>query len=102
MAGLTVATEILNQMGGSRMLGLMLGAYGFVGDDNSLMFAFKGSRKANKCRVILDYATDTYRFELWKFKKHTGESILVSEFDDVYCDQLRSIFESETGLYLSL
>lgn len=101
MADMTVAKTILAQMGGMRRLQLMVGAQAFVGDDNSVQFGFKGCRKANKCRVVLE-PSDTYRFELWKYSKKTYDCTKVFEADDVYCDMLVEMFESETGLYLTL
>ena len=101
MASMAVATTIIKQMGGTVRLGLMIGAHDFVGDCESVQFGFKGSRKANKCRIILE-PTDTYRLELWKYSKRTFQAELASEFDGLYWDALKPTFESETGLYLSL
>ena len=101
MADLTVATTIINQMGGFGKLRAMVGANGFVGDSNSVQFSFKGSRKFNKCRIILN-ANDTYTFELWKYNKRTLDMKKVYEIDNLYWDMLKPVFESETGLYLSL
>ena len=102
MSDLTVAHTILQQMGGSGKLSAMVGAHDFIGDDKSLQFSFKGSRKANKCRVVFDYTTDTYIFQLWKFNKRTYDMAKVYELELVYWDMLIDLFESETGLYLSL
>ena len=98
----TVALTILQQMGGQRKLKAMIGAHYFSGDDNMLMFSFKGCRKANKCRVTLDYASDLYIFELFKFSPKKLDSTPVFKLEGVYFDMLKPIFEDETGLYLSL
>lgn len=100
MADLAVANTIVQQIGGVRRLSLMVGASDFVGDENSVQFGFKGCRKANKCRVVLE-PSDTYRVEFWKYNGRTYEMAKVSEFDDIYCDMLTALFEEQTGLYLS-
>ena len=102
MSDLTVAHTIIQQMGGFGKLKAMVGAYDFTGSDKSVQFSFKGSRKANKCRVVYDYGDDLYIFELWKYNKRTFEIKQVYELKGAYCDMLISLFESETGLYLSL
>ncbi len=101
-----VAETILAQMGGMKRLALMIGAKDWVGGENYLQFGFKGSRWANKCTVTLD-ANDTYTMEFFKFPrdpmKITKTSFnAVSSDDGLYCDMLVKVFESETGLYLSL
>jgi len=101
MADLQVAQTILDQMGGTRRISLMVGASGFIGDTCSVQFSFKGSRKMNKIIVKLN-EWDTYDIEFWKINARKGEFTRVSEARDVYFDQLISVFESETGLYLSL
>ncbi len=66
---------------------------------NLVVFKYKGSKHSNHMRMTLN-SMDTYDIEfikIWgtKFNK-------ISEFNGIYCDQVREIFESETGLYLSL
>ena len=97
---LQVAQTIIAQMGGTRRLSLMVGASLFAGDDSSVMFSFKGSRKMNKCRVTLD-ASDTYTVEFFKFSPSKLTCPVVEEISGVHCDMLVDIFESRTGLYLS-
>ena len=98
---LQAAQTIIAQMGGSRRLAMMIGASVFAGDDNSVMFSFKGSRKMNKCRVTLD-ATDTYTVEFFKYSPSKGTCPVVNEISGVYGDMLVDIFESRTGLFLSI
>lgn len=95
------ANETMNQMGGCNRLKAMVGANSFVysSDDHFISFKFKMCQKMNYIKITLN-DLDTYDLE---FGKIWGTSYkVVKEFDDVYCDQLKSIFESETGLYLSL
>ena len=102
MTHLQVAETIIEQMGGVRKLTAMIGARQFTGSENSVQFGFSGSRIANKCRVELDFASDTYTFQLWKWNKKTGDIVKVYELEGAYFDMLIDLFESQTKLYLSL
>lgn len=101
MADMTVANTIIRQMGGMGKLRAMVSASNFVGDDNSVQFKFKGSRKFNICKVTLN-ALDLYTFELYHFNSRTYELKKKYELENVYWDMLKPVFEKETGLYLSL
>ena len=109
MTNQEIAQTIIQQMGGFGRLQAMVGAKDFVALTPSeseahgpgILFNFKGSRKANKCRVTLSW-NDTYRFELYKYNRRTLKCPKVFEIDDIYCDMIIQIFEEETGLYLSL
>ncbi len=99
---LEVANTIAQQLGHStgRMVA-MIGAYNFVGSNDSLSFRFKARARngANACRVTLTPA-DLYKVE---FISCRGMSRKVKgAFDDVYAEDLKGLFERETGLYLSL
>lgn len=97
----TVADTILDQMGGSRRLGLMIGANSFLGDEKSVRFRFKTRAKngSNMFRVTLD-PSDTYTIE---FISVRGASVKVKDkLEDVYAEDLVRIFQEKTGLYLSL
>jgi len=80
----------------------MVGASNFVGSEEWVQFSFKGTRKANKCRVVYDYGQDLYTFELWKYNRRTMEMTPIFELEGVYADMLIKLFEEETGLYLTL
>lgn len=101
MSDLTVANTIIQQMGGFGKLQAMVSANTFVGDDNSVQFKFKGCRKANICKVTL-LPSDTYLFQLYRFNNKTFDLDKVYELEGAYNDMLKPVFESETGLYLSL
>jgi len=96
---MNVAETILQQLGGTGALLAMVGAHDFVGDDHGVQFAFRGSRKANKCRIILT-ADDLYTVEFWRIRGL--DYVQVYEQDGLYADVLRTVFERETGLRLSL
>ena len=89
-------------MGGNRITA-MVGASGLkrkpYATENGLQFGFGLNRKMNTVRITLN-SNDLYDIEFWQITKKTCK--LVSEYPDVYCDMLVDIFESETGLYLSL
>lgn len=97
---LATARIILDQMGGVGKLRAMVSAYDFVVLNNAVQFRFKGCRKANTCRITLNYQ-DLYCFELFKI----GKDLMLKpifEADGLFWDNLKPTFEKETGLYLSL
>ncbi|CAB4143899.1 hypothetical protein UFOVP466_9 [uncultured Caudovirales phage] len=102
------ADIILQQLGGSRRLSVMVGAYDFYSDNGgrTLRFRFKGCPVANLCKVTLE-ASDTYTVKLEKLgrmsrKTYTIPVTVAAEFDDVYAENLRGVIERATGLYLSM
>lgn len=99
-----IAQTIAKQMGGTRRLQVMVGANSFTALKSGLQFRFKGSRKANCCRVTYDYGKDLYTFSLLRIGtiKTSFKVTEVCAYDEVYFDMLVNLFESETGLYLSL
>lgn len=98
MTDLTVAREILNQLGGN-MFRMMVGAHSLVGSDNSLTVGFKGSRKWNKVKIELT-PMDVYKVTFYKIGPKTFKESTPHE--EIYNDNLRELFERETGLYTSL
>lgn len=99
---LTVANTIAAQLGHSLgRLAMMIGAKHFVGSDNSLTFRFAARARngSNTLRVTLD-PSDTYTVEFLSLR---GSSRKVKgSFSDIYAEDLKPLFERETGLYLSL
>jgi hypothetical protein len=101
MTDMTVANTILAQLTGHVSLSRMIGAYNFVGSENSLSFRFKARacNGANGLRVVLD-PSDTYTVE---FVSCRGTSRKVKgSFSDIYAEDLVCLFERQTGLYLNL
>lgn len=96
-----VAETIVQQLGGMGKLRAMVGAKDFAYSDDSLTFAFKGYRKANVVSIKLT-PMDLYEVIFIKYSSKTFETKQVAEFGYVYGDQLKGVFESTTGLYLSL
>ena len=105
MATLDVANEILRQRGGNRFCA-MTGARNLVGAEKSLNFKLpRGFAKdgINGVQITLD-PTDTYTVRFYKLgtarSGYRLTDVLVRE--GLYGDQLRTIFESATGLHTNL
>lgn len=96
MADFTVAKTILEQMGGQRRLMMMTGAKQFLADEKSVQFKVgKNAKGIGAVRITL-LPSDTYSMA---FLNSRGN--LIEEINDVYCDRLMDIFETQTGLYLT-
>lgn len=87
--------EIVLQMGGFGKLKAMIGAE-IMFMPNGISIKFKGSRKTDCLYILYTGETDSYDLVFYKGFK------IVKNFKDIYCDQLKNIFEETTGLYLSL
>lgn len=95
-----VATTILHQLGGNRFIA-MTEAKNIAFDENSLFFKIgKNNKKINTVSIIYDYGKDLYKI---KFQIITPKIFkTISEFEDVFFTDLKTIFEKETGLFLTL
>lgn len=106
LAGVRVLTEsvheeILKQLGGAGKLRAMIGAKDFVSGPDRLYFKWPGKRATgNGVRIIL-HGSDTYDVE-FVWASGTKAPVGVKRLTGIYADQLRSVFEKQTGLYLSL
>lgn len=101
MTDMTVATNILNQLGGRRFTA-MTGAKNFSGDASSLSFRIprtKGKNgSVNHVKITLN-SMDTYDVE---YKRIHGMKVIpVGTSEGIYDDMLRGSFEVNTGLYTS-
>ena len=105
---LEVANAILAQLGGAGRLKAMIGAHCFVGSDQDrdveIWFKARASNGANRVRVQL-HPNDTYNVEFVRVRRGRDglpvRSIVHTSYL-VYAEDLRPIFEAETGLRLSL
>lgn len=99
---LDVANTIIAQLGKSAgRLAMMLGAHSFLGGPDSVQFKWRApsTNKANCVRIVLD-ASDTYTVEFFSIR---GTKVTTKgSSEGVYAEDLRSIFESATGLRVSL
>lgn len=98
-----IIQTIINQIGGKQTF-FMVDAKNITYDNktNKLMFKFmrSGKTKANWVKIMYLPGKDLYSVQFLKvFKTEVKE---VTNFQDVYGDQLRGLFESTTGLRTSL
>ena len=98
--------QTIQQLGGFGKLKAMVGAHTFIKHEaeKALSFKFKGSRKCNYIKITLD-ASDTYNVEIGRVTNGKVKGFTYKVIDEsagIYCDQLKPLFESITGLYLSL
>jgi hypothetical protein len=111
----TIANTILQQLGGNQFIA-MTGSSKFIavdGGNTLLMKLVLNKSGCNVLRVTLD-ADDTYTM-VFQYEQVTPIKKLVfnpdlprlkvskqQEFNGVYCDQLKDIFEEVTGLFVTL
>jgi len=98
---INIANVILDQMGGAGRIRCMTGAKQFIAIEKGLQFKFPNRQRSrgNFISVVLD-ADDTYTVT---FRNHTAKaSKIVREESGIYWDQLKELFENQTGLRLSL
>ena len=94
-----IAETIVQQLGHSTgRMKAMVGAHSFMATESGLQFKMKARAKGSikVCQIEL-LPSDTYRV---RFLGRTG--IVKAEHTGVYAEDLRPLFERETGLYLSL
>ncbi len=99
--------EAFLQFGGARAMLMIGGTATQMGTDGHLWIRFKARAKngANHVKISLA-ADDTYTVEFtaqrnWSNTLRRSETTK-GKFEGIYADQLRELFERETGLYLSL
>jgi hypothetical protein len=103
-----IAQTIYQQLGGNKFK-VMTGATAMYLEEDGmygLAVTYKMCRKSNVIKILLN-GKDLYNVEFCKLKKfQKGRAVYneksVAKFEDVYCDQLAELFESQTGLYTSL
>lgn len=97
-----IAKTILEQMGGHGFAA-MTGSKHFIDLSNGLQMSLARTKtSANRLRVILDEATDTYTMCFYRQSMTKDFGIKVKEIakhEGVYFDMLQSIFTQVTGLY---
>ncbi|OQA77035.1 MAG: hypothetical protein BWY30_01179 [Tenericutes bacterium ADurb.Bin239] len=95
--------QLTNSNNGGNRLVAMIGAKNFVRDERNytigFKFAAKAKNKANYCRIKLN-SMDLYDVEFISIRGVNVKTI--SNHNDLYADMLKNVFETETGLYLSL
>lgn len=103
MDGRQIAETIIQQMGGYGKLKAMINAKDFLYSDKekSLQFKFSGSKKVNCIKITLNNL-DLYDIKLYKINLKKFTCDVKEKIENIYADQLKDIFETKTGLYLSL
>jgi len=104
---LEIANTILEQLGGRRFVG-MTGAKALTACECGLRMKLPGNltrERINWVEVKLT-PSDTYAVTFASERRPRGkawaERKVLHTFEDVYCDQLRDLFEEVTGLVTSL
>jgi hypothetical protein len=100
---LDVAEEIVRQMGGMGRLRAMIGAKDFIGGPNWVKFSWPAKAKngANTVKILLQ-PDDTYWVGFFYVRRGMTEPTWKGQWDGIYADGLKRLFEQQTGLYLSL
>jgi len=100
----TIVQNLLNNFGGQRRLIAMIGAKHFSYDKTaskfSVSFRFPGSRKANYCEIWVNLGTDELGLQLGKIRG-TNFRIVKDYEEGLPNENVKRLFEQETGLYLS-
>ena len=93
------AQTIINQLGGNKFI-VMTGAKNFVAGDSMLMFSIGRGAKSgiNKIKIQLNN-NDLYNVFFFNTKK---AEYTVSNFENVYTEDLTPLFTIETGFRTSL
>jgi len=99
MPALTVATTILQQLGGNRFIA-MTGAHNIGGGRDHLIFrVMKNTHNVNAVRILLN-GLDLYDINFYKVQ---GSSVtIVHHIENVYAEDLQTVFTSNTGLDTNL
>ena len=101
-----IAANILIQLGGRRFK-MMTGAKNFLYGDGDLRMDLRSNKaKVNRLLITYDQGSDTYTMYFYRgvLCRKTFDYKVTREqtFEDVYSDQLQSIFTSVTGMYTKL
>lgn len=95
-------SQLTNAANPTARLKIMIGGKDFIKSDSEQWVAFKfPNGKYNYCKIQLngyDLYDMTFQKWVWSKGKLTKEVVI----NDLYYDQLKNVFEQETGLYLSL
>ena len=95
MSDMTVANTILDQLGGRHFI-VMTGSKNFVGSDNSLSFHVGRNAKSITHVKIMLNGLDLYDVSFMRIRK--GSVAYSHDIQDVYFDDLQTLFTKETGL----
>ena len=92
-----IGKTILEQMGGTRKLQVMLGVKHFLLLNNGLSFKWPSKDRGGNYVEITLNGSDLYDMEFYVVSGMTKK--LVKKFEDVYAEDLMDVFEKQTGWY---
>lgn len=95
----SIAKIILQQLGGNRFL-IMTGAHELIDTGNGLRMTIRRNKSRAKWLKITLTPDDLYHMEFSGVKNKDFH--VFAEFDGVYFDMMKDIFESVTGYYTSM
>ena len=95
-----IAETIVKQLGGAGKLQMFIGLKQVLTEGNGVTLVFPKPKHAgavNRVRITLN-GKDLYDME---FIRTRGKTVkVVSQFDDVFAEDIRDRFEEGTGLYI--
>lgn len=98
----SIAQTILNQLGGSKIK-VMIGMYNETYDEKgSLSFKFKAKSKngVNYCQIKWNRIPDDYTMIFGKIRNLDYKEM--DRIEGLYAEELKRVFEEETGLATNL
>lgn len=106
------ADIILQQLGGSRRLKIMINGRDFYSDDNGNALIFKfmpGKNGETAVKITLD-PSDTYTVEFIKIVRRKDPTlkimiphrVVISKHEGIYFDMLADLWRDQTGLAIRL
>ena len=101
-----VVIGIFRLIGNHQKLKVMLGAHSFVkgyfydADRPGIQFKFPRSNQINCCQIVLNLQTDEYCLLFLDIKNL--QFVERGNYQNLPLENVRSVFEEATGLYLSL
>lgn len=97
-----IADKTIEYLGGYGKIQAMVNGKDFIySKDGSIQFKFSGNKDMNIVKFTLT-DDDLYKVTFYKYNRRTLEVKTVKEYDGIYCNQLKELFEDVTGLRLSL
>jgi hypothetical protein len=97
---MTIATEILNQLGGNKFLA-MTGSKNLIASNNGLRMNLSQNKSGAKWFSVKLNSLDLYELDFFTADKNFNLTSKAA-FKNVYADQLQDIFTEVTGLYTKL
>lgn len=94
------AQEIFNQIGNKALV--MMGAKNKVYSTKEGAITFKIGRNAGKVTHIKIYLNAKDLYDIKFYRIYGGKSKVLKEYNDLYNNQIHSVIENVTGMYLSL